>query len=126
MSNTIVVVFDPDFGERLCALTDEFHVWVTSSEPNDEAIKNHMIQRRQQGIDPLAHGVTKFYGTELTSDLLESIWDHHGEFADDPPLSRMRMIGLKLDKQLTDLLEDYDFEVCSPSGTCGFDVITKK
>ncbi len=77
-------------------------------------------------MNPLAHGVTKFDGTELTPDLLESIWDHHGEFAHDPPLSRMKIIGLNLDKQLTDLLEEYDLEMCSPGITGGFDVVVRE
>jgi hypothetical protein len=126
MSHEIAVVFDPDFGDKLCELTDKFHCWVTSSEANDQAIKSHMKQRCQQGMNPLAHGVTEFEGTELTSSLLEDIWDHHGEFSHDPPLSKMKIIGLKLDKRLTDLLEDYDFEVPSTEGTMEFEVVARE
>lgn len=124
MSHKIVVVFDPNFGEKLCSLTDQFHVWVTCSKSNDQAIKNYTAQRCKKGIDPLAHGVTYFEGTELTPDLLESIWDHHGEYAHEPPLSEMKIIGLELDKALVDLLEVNDFNVRSHSHR-EIDVVTK-
>jgi hypothetical protein len=113
MNHKIAVVFDPEFGERLCTLTENIHVWTISSQTNDKAIKAYMSQRRSRGDDPLAHGITEFEGTDLTPELMETIWDHHGEFTHDPPLSEMMIIGLSLRQPMIDLLYEYGFEIVS-------------
>ncbi len=122
-NHKIAVVFDPEYGVELLKLATEMHVWAINSE------KNYDVFRDQGSIpyiesDPLATGITIFEGTELTPDLLDSIWDHHGEYAHEPPLSEMKIVGLELDKDLVDLLEDYDFNVCSHSDG-EFVVVTK-
>ncbi len=123
MCQKIAVVFDPDFGEKLCPLFEKFHVWVTFSKSNDQAINKYLAQKRKE-IGPLAHGITQFEETELTPDLLDEIWEHHGEYSQDPPLSAMKIIGLELDRAIVDLLEEYDFKVCSHSAG-EFDVVDK-
>jgi hypothetical protein len=110
MNHKIAVVFDPSCGDKLSELMKKFHVWVTRSENNDEVIKRYIEQLES---DPMPHGITKFEGTELTPELLENIWDHHGEFAHDPPLSEMIFIGLELQESTIDLLEDFGFKINS-------------
>lgn len=114
MTHKIAVVFDPTFGDLLCSLAKAVHVWITHSPINDEAIRKYLDQNDFDcDGDPLASGITKFDGSEITSDLLESIWDHHGDFAHDPPLSEMRIIGLTPDQSLLDLLLEFGFEIVS-------------
>ena len=122
-SHKIAVVFDPEYGVELLKLAKEMHVWAINSE------KNNDVFRAQGSIpyndsDPLATGITIFEGSEMTSDFLDTICEHHGEFAHEPPLSEMKIIGLDLDKALVELLEEYDYIVCSNSDR-EFEVVTK-
>ncbi len=122
-SHKIAVVFDPEYGVELLKFAKEMHVWAINSE------KNNDVFRAQGSIpyndcDPLATGITIFEGSEMTAGFLDTICEHHGEFAHEPPLSEMKIIGLELGKDLVVLLEEYDFNVCSHSDG-EFDVVTK-
>lgn len=109
----IVVIFDADYGPNLGSLEKDFHIWIKKSEANDETIKNYMSLREAQGLDPLAHGITHFDDSSLNPGLLECIWDHHGDFAHDPPLSEIKIIGLELNSSVSELIKNFQFEVTS-------------
>jgi hypothetical protein len=125
-SHKIAVIFDVDFGMALLELADEMYVWVASSEKNDAAVKAYASQVGiSKGVnDPLSSGVTKFEGVTMTPALLDTIWEHHGEYAHEPPLAEMKVIGLALDKHIIEMFEEFDFEVKS-SGSTSFEAYSK-
>ena len=110
----IAVVFDGSFGDRLQSLARKLHVWIMKSPENEAAVQKYAATVAQTpDEDPLGRdsGVTIFDGNELTEGLVESIWDHHGEFAHDPPLSAVIVIGKEASQSEESVLAAYGFQV---------------
>ena len=108
----ITMVFDPNFGEKLLELAKKECVWIVSSPSNDAAVDLYCEWTKgEECTDPLISGVTVFQQIQISRDLLDSVFEHHGEFAHDPPMSKLRIIGLELEDSLSEMLREYGFTI---------------
>jgi hypothetical protein len=118
------IVLDPEFGGRLSQLARQFHLWVVASETNAPAIRDSRgdATATETG-DPLASGVTSFepFPGESSEDLcvriLETVDDHHGDLAHDPPWSEIEVHGLGLTPRLRSLFTEFGAEEFTPTAS---------
>ncbi len=109
----IVLVFDPEFGERLIALAQKDYVWIIRTPVNESAVRKYASTVQfLEGEDPLSSGVTTFGSAEIDGPFMENLWEHHGEYSHNPPLSEIVVIGAKPTKTTLEALFDYGFEIC--------------
>jgi hypothetical protein len=108
----IALVFDPSFGGRLSPLAQRLHVWIIRSPINELAVQEYARNAKaDDDEDALSSGVTMFDHGQLDGRLLESVWDHHGEFSHEPPLSEIHVIGTRPTKSALDALAGFGFKV---------------
>jgi len=117
----VSVVFDKDFGSALTELAERSHVWLVDSPANSRAAAE-VEHRRKVGADALEEGVTVFRAPAgpppvALDALLELIEDHHGEYAHDPPVDEILVIGLTPNEQLHAVLGEWGYFVASLSGS---------
>ena len=114
MSNNfheIALIFDSEFGDKFRPISDHMHVWLVKSSANEAAFLAYSQRAVPDGDDEddLSSGVTMFAKPKLDETLLETIWDHHGEYAHQPPLTRITVIGLEPNQQTLAMFGQYDF-----------------
>ena len=95
----VAVVFDEDARNFLTSLAQRCHVWLVASDKNTDSARLYW-DRAAPVEDALASGVTVFERKEgqpaaALATVLELIEDHHGEFAHDPPLNEVLIVGLE-------------------------------
>lgn len=113
----IGIVLDPEFGRRLSQLARQFHLWVVVSDANTPAIRDSWRdEATKETGDPLASGVTSFEMSpgesreDVCARLLETVDDHHGEHAHEPPWSEIEVYGLAITPRLQSLFTDFGAE----------------
>jgi hypothetical protein len=106
-----VVIFDPNYGDRLIELAKVAHVWATASKQNKVAAERYMTELRGRvpGDEEKKLSLTLTHSEALDSRFLETLEDHHGEYAQDPPWTELQVIGKSLDPKTRKLLEDWGF-----------------
>jgi len=109
----VAVVFDEHSSVLLPPLASRCHVWLADSDENQAAAKEYW-GRAEPVDDELASGVTTFTREErLPEDALdvalELIEDHHGEFAHDPAVDEVLVIGLKPTEAVISVLRDWGY-----------------
>lgn len=96
---TVTLVCDLRYGEKLERLATEMPVWIISSEINDQA-----VERAWKSI-PGAR-VTRFKGQPSANEpqeflaLLDNIDLHHGPYSSKTPVRTVRVLGFPLSEQL--------------------------
>lgn len=109
----VAVVLDPDFGNKVQMLVSDMHVWLVESPVNVQAAREVWANQCEIDSDDLTTGITLFRASngatrrDACIAILEDVEDHHGEYAHDPPLSDLLIIGTPLDDSLRGVLEEF-------------------
>jgi hypothetical protein len=111
--NRVAVVLDPDYGDRLMELARRAHVWAIDSVKNQLAI-NHFaedLKNRNATKEEKELSLTIAHLNCLDSAFLETLEEHHGEYAQNPPWNELQVIGAQLDLRIQKILEKYGFTI---------------
>ena len=115
-SQTVRVVVDPNFGERLAALPSGDPVWVIDSPLNTPVA--HRLWRERPAVDHRT-GITTFRSgasespeSELLSQL-QTIDLHHGEYSADPPYLVLEVFGCSPSELVCAELSEIGFSIQS-------------
>jgi hypothetical protein len=109
----VAIVIDERASMLLPALVGRCHVWLVDSKENTKAAEDYWAQSK--GVeDELAFGVTTFtrqadLPEQLLDMALELVEDHHGEFAHDPPVDEVLVIGAKSTNAVFAVLRDWGY-----------------
>ena len=117
----IALVFDSNYGEKIVSLAETIYVWAINSTLNLEAAKlfwklyssnSYVDAETERTVNEMntEHGVTIF-DSAFDGDLLATLWEHHGDFAHNPPLSEILVIGLTLTDDVERTINDYDLSI---------------
>jgi hypothetical protein len=110
---------DPEFGDRLIALSRRLHVWIVAT-PANQAVAER-IWRADGGGSSLERGVTTFPSDpgvprdELASRYLDTIEDHHGPYSHTPPWTVLEVFGAPPTAELSAALGDLGFSRVEPT-----------
>ena len=113
----IAIVVDERFGNKVLHLAQTVYVWLIESAENDRSAKLAW-EAPQRGDDPLLCGVTtskREHGEELDAliiRLLDTIDEHHGEFAHDPEWSEIDVYGACPSTAIEVAAADYGVNRC--------------
>lgn len=105
------LVVDRRFGDRILKLFRHFHLWVVRSPINSPAIAKAWAASGPSD-DQLEQGVTSFLAGEtetphqMCERIAETIDEHHGEFAHDPPWSEIEVFGAFLTERLREVFRE--------------------
>jgi len=111
------IIVDPEFGERLHALAARMPLWVADTPANRAAAE---ANRRTHPAAFDGMGVTTIRidpeeePAEWAAEVLSLVLEHHGEYAQDPPVSVLEFIGTEPTPALRELLAEYGFSVVQP------------
>ena len=121
-SHKVGLVVDRSFGERIVELARSFHVWVVESPANVPFVRRFWeSQLADSGPDPLASGITSFVAGEhempadICARIAETVDQHHGEFAHDPPWTELEVFGVELDSALQEVFKDLGATTFEPT-----------
>jgi hypothetical protein len=110
---------DPEFGDRLIALSRRLHVWIVATPANQAAAER--IRRADGGGYSLERGVTTFPSDpgvprdELALRYLETIDAHHGPCSHTPPWAVLEVFGTPPTDELSRALGDLGFSRVEPT-----------
>ena len=108
----VCIVLDPDFGERLLPLSNATPVWIVQS-PANERWARAVWHAGASADDPdgisNTKGVTTFAALPFGFELLDWIEEHHGLYAQDPPVTALEIIGLELTQEFAAILAEYGY-----------------
>jgi hypothetical protein len=108
----VAVIVDPAFGEKLHGVATRFDLWIVPSPENQAAVE--ALWREQAG-DRALQAVTIWSSMpDVTSTaewrgMLQDIEIHHGEYAHDPPVSAIEVIGTDPHPQAIQALAEYGY-----------------
>ena len=94
------LVVDTEFGSSIFALAARMHVWVIDSPTNRVDAETIWSRKSADAAKHLEVGVTLFQspmGTPpdiVVGDILDTIMDHHSEWAHDPPMAELDIYGV--------------------------------
>ena len=116
--NTVAIVVDPDFGERLYPLAEKMAVWVVDTPVNRAAAESHWRERPDKSIttfkvDP---DVSREH---WCAGVLGTVLEHQGGYSQQPPVSSLEIVGARPAPPLLATLADYGFPAVT-SGSEGF------
>ena len=117
----MLVVLDPDFGDRLRDVWPGQAVWITMSPTNEPVVRSIWASVRGSN-HPV--GITGFRYQENVSEQdrllaeLETIQLHHGPYSTSSPFTVLKVIGCKLTDAVQSALSELGFFDCrqSPEG----------
>ncbi len=106
-------MFDEQASRLLPPLAERCHVWLVDSEENTKAAQDYW-KRSNLGEQGLAPGVTTFarkaeFPEEALDSVLELVEDHHGEWAQDPPVDEVLVVGLPSTDAVLEVLREWGF-----------------
>jgi len=109
--NTVTIVVDPEFGDRLYAVAKETPVWIVDTPVNRAATE---VVRAQNPEHHHPGGVTTFQiarnatPEEWCANILATVDLHHGEYSHDPPYTVVEVIGAPLTIRLRQTFSEYE------------------
>jgi hypothetical protein len=103
-STKVALVLDPGYGEQLRALAAEMAVWIIGSPVNVAVAKDIWKQPAES-----PHVVTTFE-PDTFEGLLDSIELHHGHYSQAPAFQELEVVGLMLNAEAQQVLQEYGFE----------------
>lgn len=116
--NKVVLVLDPNFGDKLESLASQSHVWIIDT-PHNQAIATKHWQTHPQ--DKIETGITTFKFSsnkaleEVCLGILDTIDLHHGKYSSNPPYSILEIVGLPISEEIQAALEELGFKVFEPT-----------
>jgi hypothetical protein len=120
----VILILDPNYGERIGQLTPGIPAWVVRSAANAPALDKWWADHPE--CNNLS-GITGFYEREgITSPesrftvQLDNIEQHHGPYSTDSPHTRLRVIGLRLTEQVRHELSALGFTMFAEDAADGF------
>lgn len=119
-NSQIALVLDPEFGDELNLLQALMPVWIIES-PRNQAVVEKNRHTQSSGEVEL---ITTFQAREgeslamVCERIVQSLDDHHNEYAQTPGYRELRVIGVSLgDVSLKPFLElDFDQFLCTATG----------
>lgn len=111
----VVVVVDEQFGERLALIPRGIPVWIVDTPVNKPVAQRLWAQRPNE-----LTGVTTFtaLGKSAEETLLaelDTVDDHHGQYAATPRYTILEVIGASLTPRIKAELEEYGFQQFRPN-----------
>jgi hypothetical protein len=108
---TVMVVLDTRFGERVWEIAGRHPIWVVGSEVNKAAVEQ-MRKAKEPGEMDVTLWSNEF---ELVTEqdwlgILDVVDMHHGEFASNPPMNKLSVYGVALSLSVAAALRSYGFE----------------
>ena len=108
----VLVVLDPDFGDRLRDVWPGQAVWITMSPANEPVVRAIWASARSSNH---LVGITGFRYQENISEQdrllaeLETIQLHHGPYSTSSPFTVLKVIGCKLTDAVQSALSELGF-----------------
>ncbi len=120
MSCCVAVVFQSDARTLIPELARRCAVWVVDSAENRQGANDYWLRVRQVD-EAMAARVTTFVRTDAASDqaldvVLELVEDHHGQFAQDPPVDEVLVIGLVPTQAVIAVLREWGYDQIETEG----------
>jgi hypothetical protein len=115
---TVMLVLDTTFGERIWEIAGRQPIWVVGSEVNKRA-----VDQMRKANEPAEMDVTVWSNEfELVTEqdwlgILNILDMHHGEFASDPPMNKLSVYGAVLTLSVAAVLRTYGFEAAIPTAS---------
>jgi len=107
----VVIVLDPAFGDRILEVGNN-DVWITPSEVNRDAANRLRKLVENESNAPLV-SMWSAPRAGVTEDewlaILQDIEVHHGEYAHDPVVTRLRIIGATPEPHSVAALREYGY-----------------
>jgi hypothetical protein len=109
----IAVVLDPDYGDRLIALSEQMPVWIVDTPTNRTAVEVLWTKSNEKHSAEL--GVTAFKVPTASlpeDDFLEILKDvdlHYGEYSHDPPYTVLEVMGVQISNRVREALRQLGF-----------------
>jgi hypothetical protein len=107
---TVLIVVDPDFGDRLSSLADKMPVWIADTPPNRTMAESswkggnaNITTFRVVGDDP----------GEWCQLIIPQVLLHHGENSQFPPIDSIEVFGTSSTKSLRDAFSKHGFTISS-------------
>ncbi len=93
---TVAIVVDPDFGDRLNSIAERMPVWVADTPGNAAAIKRLFRELRRTGEGSVTSFIVdkKAHPTSVLPATIESVNLHHGMYSQDPPYRQIKVYGV--------------------------------
>src|SRR5688500_13243256 len=108
----VVIVLDPQHGDRIVDLGSRNDIWITPSETNREAADRLWKLLGSRPDKPLVSMWSAARDGDTESEwmgILEDVELHHGEYSHDPPVSALHVIGLALEAHVLAGLEAFGY-----------------
>ena len=103
-SHKVGLVVDRSFGERIVELARSFHVWVVESPANVPFVRRFW-ESQLADSGP----------ADICARIAETVDQHHGEFAHDPPWTELEVFGVELDAALQEVFKDLGATTFEPT-----------
>jgi hypothetical protein len=111
---TVIVVLDPNFGERLSDVSAQGPVWLTSSPINRAAVEHHWKAAPSGGYSVTYWSEPRTGETEQEwLGILDSLEVHHSEAWSGPGIAGIVVIGASLTKVAESALREFEYRVTS-------------
>jgi hypothetical protein len=107
---TVVMILDSEYGDRVVDLAMDHAVWIIGSDVNRVAVK-----RIHATGGKIASSVTIWSSPDVpsTQEQWESkigdIERHHGEFSQSPPVSIIEVVGLSVSEAARAAFREFDY-----------------
>ena len=108
----VVIVLDPAFGDRILEVGRHNDVWIAPSEVNRDAANRLWKLVESEPSPPLVSmwSAPRTGATEAEwLGILQDIEMHHGEYAHDPVVTRLRIIGVAPEPHSIAALREYGY-----------------
>lgn len=101
--------------DKLESIVNSMHVWIVDSRTNREYAEAYWQNSGACLDDPYSKGITTFevkdemFGEETIDFIIDTIQDHHSEFAHTPGWSEAHVFGCRLTPSLKELFIEFGF-----------------
>lgn len=115
---TVMLVLDTTFGERIWEIAGRHPIWVVGSEVNRAAVEEMRNAKESAEI-----GVTVWSNEfELVTEhdwlgIMNVLDMHHGAFASDPPMNKLSVYGAALTPSVAAALRSYGLAAVIPTAS---------
>lgn len=110
-ADQVILVVDRAYGRRIEELPTSAALWLVDSPENRPFISS----LKERFTTDVRGDLTWFQDSPvlspagLAAEKLDTIEDHHGEYAQQPPYSRLRILGAEPDPELMAFLQEFGF-----------------
>jgi hypothetical protein len=104
--NLVLLIVDPQFGEKPALLPHSHPVWIVESEANRDALKNSPTPCGPITWFPLRRGES---AAQVFARIAQSLDQHHNDLAQDPPYDTLDVYGLPAGTNMLSSVRDLGF-----------------